>query len=109
MSYNPQIYYPGEKGTPTYSDAVVEGDPSQSEGLEQLWRLGAIRLRVCGSSRWGFLSGSEVGDAWSRLVDDIGNLGARHVGLEVGCAWRMVMAEMRGKINQAKNDSQRSN
>jgi hypothetical protein len=58
----------------TYANAVVEGNTSESERLEQLGRYGTVRLWVCsGSCRW-ILLWREVGDALGGLVLNIRNI-----------------------------------
>lgn len=57
----------------TYTQAVLEGDTANGEGLEELRDLLAVGLGVGGCSGGGVLSGSEVGDALSGL-DVVGGM-----------------------------------
>lgn len=77
-------HFPTVKQSSTYPNAVVKGETSQLERLEQLRGLRAIRLGVSGRSRRGFLGGSEVRDTRRGLVDNIREVGARHVAF--GCS-----------------------
>lgn len=57
-------------GPIAYHDAVLQGDPSQLQGLEQLWRMGAIGLGIGGSTSRRLLRWGVVADAFGRLVFD---------------------------------------
>lgn len=56
----------------TYTKAVLEGDAADGERVEELRDRLAAGLRVGGGTGGGVLGGSEVGDALSRVVDEIG-------------------------------------
>ena len=53
-------------------DSVLEGEPADLEGCEELWDCGTVGLWVRGGAAGWLLGGGEIGDLFRQLGEDVG-------------------------------------